>query len=388
MKLLFAHDHVFYKYNNIMYSTGGLSKTMLERYTKVFENVTIISRQKELSKHEDKLTVASTENTKFVSVPNFKSIKEYHNIISVKKVVEKQVLSTDFVIARLPSSIGNLAVEMAKKHNKPYLIEVVACPWDSLWNHSIQGKIIAPTSYLKLKKLVGNAPYVVYVTQKFLQQRYPTNGKNINCSNVSLQDFSEEYFGNRIKKIKNKNSEDIVTLGTIGAVNVKHKGQQYVIEALGKLKMLGITNYEYQLVGDGSQEYLKKKAEIFGVSSQVKFLGSMPHKKVFEWLEDVDIYTQPSRQEGLPRALIEAMSKGIPAIGADTAGIPELIEKDFIFSNSSKNIEEIVSMLTTFDKDSMLKQAKRNFEESKKYDRKLIEERRTVFLNQFKSEMG
>lgn len=387
MKLLFAHDHTFYKYKDVMYSTGGLSKIMLERYTKVFENVTVISRQKELDEYEEKLTIASTDKVKFVPVLNFKSIKSFHNIITVRKLVEREILSSDCVIARLPSSIGNVAVEMAKKHNIPYLIEVVACPWDSLWNHSIQGKFIAPISYLKLKALVKDAPYVIYVTREFLQKRYPTNGKHINCSNVSLQEISEKTLSNRIRKINEKKIETSIILGTIGAVNVKHKGQQYIIEALGKLKKLGVTNYEYQLVGGGNQEYLKKIAKEVGVTNQVKFLGLMSHAKIFEWLEEIDIYTQPSRQEGLPRALIEAMSKALPAIGANTAGIPELIDRKYIFSNSSKNVEEIVNILTMLDKKSEVEQAKRNFEESKKYDKNLIEERRTIFLNQFRSEV-
>ena len=42
-----------------------------------------------------------------------------------------------------------------------------------------------------------------------------------------------------------------IVIGTAAAVNVKYRGQQYVIEALGELKKQGITNYEYHLVGGG-----------------------------------------------------------------------------------------------------------------------------------------
>lgn len=387
MKLVFAHDHVFYQYKDKFYSTGGLSKEMLERYTQVFEEVVVISRQKKINEYFDNLTLASTKNVKFVKIPDFKSIKNYFTILEAKNKINKVILQADALIARLPSSIGSLAVKTAKKHNKPYLIEMVACPWDAYWNHSLKGKIIAPFAYLGTKKEVKEADYVVYVTNKFLQKRYPTKGKDVNCSNVSLKDFDENILELRIKKINNLKPGSKIIIGTTAAVNVKYKGQQYVIQALGKLKKQGITNYEYQLVGSGDQSYLKSVAKKYDVIDQVKFLGQKRHDEVFKWLDSIDIYVQPSRQEGLPRALIEAMSRGLPAFGARTAGIPELLEEKFIFSNTKRNIDEISCILTNFNKESMKKQAVRNFQEAKKYDKNLIEKRRRNFFNKFKEEI-
>ncbi|BDH60663.1 hypothetical protein MTP04_07930 [Lysinibacillus sp. PLM2] len=384
MKLLFAHDHTFYKYGDQYFSTGGLSKKMLERYTKVFDEVTVISRQKILTEPNNNLTLASTDRVKFLDIPNIKSLNGLLKYNLAQKKIEQEVKKCDYLISRLPSSIGALAISKAKKLNKPYLIELVACPWDELWNHSLKGKIIAPYNYFKTKKLVGESKYVLYVTNKFLQLRYPTSGLNINCSNVSLKDIDSEVLKGRISKICLKNNSTKIILGTTAAVNVKYKGQQYIIEALGKLKKEGITNYEYQLVGGGDITYLKSIAEKNDVLNQIKFLGLKKHDEVYDWLDSIDIYAQPSRQEGLPRALIEAMSRGIPSLGANTAGIPELLEEEFIFSNSKKNILEIVSILNKFlDISIMKKQAIRNFEESKKYQSDIIEFNRITFFNRF-----
>ena len=238
----------------------------------------------------------------------------------------------------MPSTIGFLAIDYAKKYKKPYLVEVVACPWDAFWNHSFKGKLFAPYMYYSTKRRVRNAKYVVYVTNEFLQKGYPTNGQNTNCSNVALMEFDNNVLGKRLDKIKSMQEASKIIIGTTAAVNVRHKGQQYVIKALGKLKKQGIANYEYQLIGGGNQSYLKTIAEKYDVLEQVKFLGPVPHNEVFDWLDTIDIYVQPSRQEGLPRALIEAMSRGLPAFGANTAGIPELIEDEFIFSNTRNNI--------------------------------------------------
>ena len=60
-------------------------------------------------------------------------------------------------------------------------------------------------------------------------------------------------------------------------------------------------------------------------------------------LTDSDIYIQPSLQEGLPRAVVEAMSTALPCIGFNTGGIPELLEPEYIVK--LKNVDGIVQRI-------------------------------------------
>ena len=222
--------------------------------------------------------------------------------------------NSDYVVARLPSQIGILAIDMATKLDKPYLVELVGCPWDALWHHSLKGKLMAPFMYVATKRRVWTSRFTVYVTSEFLQERYPTQGRSESCSNVALAEFDEGVLERRLRRISRDRLASRIALGTIAPVNVRYKGQQYVIQALGELKRQGIANYEYQLVGGGDQTYLRDVAQKNGVIDQVKFLGAVPYSEVFRWLETIDLYVQPSLAEGLPRALIEAMSKGLPAL--------------------------------------------------------------------------
>jgi glycosyltransferase involved in cell wall biosynthesis len=119
------------------------------------------------------------------------------------------------------------------------------------------------------------------------------------------------------------------------------------------------------------------------VNEQVKFIGTMPHEKLMNWFEEIDIYAQPSLTEGLPRALIEAMSKGLPSVGTRVGGIPELLDKNLTFSKGKTAINEIEKILSSFNKKNMLQQAKHNFDESKKYDANIIRERREEFYRNF-----
>lgn len=386
LRVLFCHDGPMKKdKDNNIYGLAH-NNEMFKRYFTIGNDIKVLIRTDKIPeskiKNYSKITLDEVE---IISLKNIASVRG--QLIDKKNVlrsIETEIKQTDFVVARLPSFIGFLAVDVAKKMNKPYLIEVVACPWDAFWNYSLKGKLIAPIMYKKMKKEVRKSKYTTYVTNQFLQKRYPTEGKSVNVSNVSLPGLNEDALNKRIKKIQDKTEGKKIVIGTVAAVDVKYKGQQYIIDALGELKRQGITDYEYHLVGGGDSSYLKHIAEKNNVADQIKFLGAIPHENIFDWLETIDIYTQPSRQEGLPRALIEAMSKAVPAFGANTAGIPELLESDFIFSNTKKNTKEICEILRNFNEEKMLNQAKRNFKESKKYEKNTIETKRAEFFKKFK----
>lgn len=372
MKLAFVHDHKFRYINGDFYSLGGLSNEVLTRYTNFFGEVTILSR---VLKEEN-------SNNKYSKISNDKvTIKNTLNMS--RRAFKNEILSSDYVISRLPSFNGIKAVYYANKYNKPCLIELVGCPWDSLWNHSLKGKAIAPFVTLITKKMVLKAEFVLYVTNEFLQSRYPTNGHSVSCSNVALAQSNESILEYRLNRINHLNSNEKLIIGTAAAVNVAYKGQQYVIKAIADLKKEGYHNFEYQLVGSGDQSFLKGIAQKYGVEDQVIFIGSISHNEVFKWLDSIDLYVQPSRQEGLPRALIEAMSRGLPSFGAKTAGIPELIEDKYLFSNTSKNIMEICKILMKYNKNEMLVQAATNFYSAKDYDREKIEQKRQAFFEMF-----
>lgn len=203
----------------------------------------------------------------------------------------------------------------------------------------------------------------------------------VHVSNVSLTEFDDTVLANRLAKIRQLDEHCTLVIGTTAAVDVRYKGQQYVIQALGKLKKQGIERFQYQLVGGGDQSYLKTVAEKHGVQDKVKMLGAMPHDKVFEWLDSIDVYVQPSMTEGLPRALIEAMSRACPSIGSDAGGIPELLDQNVVFCRGL--VDEICALLKKMDKARMLHEAEKNYEKSKKYGVNLIGKRRAEFFKAF-----
>ena len=82
-----------------------------------------------------------------------------------------------------------------------------------------------------------------------------------------------------MRRLNAMSPEKPIVLGTIGAVDVPYKGQEYVIKALARLSKQGY-DFEYHLVGGGDNTYLRGIAEKNGIAEKVRFLGSLAHEKV------------------------------------------------------------------------------------------------------------
>lgn len=388
MNLLFVHDVKAEIYKGEVFARSYGYDIWKERYLPNFDNIRVCFRTQEINKDLNGVTDKSSgENVSFETrIGMFKGPDVFFSK-RIKAILRENIKQNDAVIVRLDSFMGLQTIRECKKLKRPYMIELVGCAWDSFWNHGISGKILAPYLFLRTRKEVKKAPFVVYVTSEFLQRRYPTNGINTNISNVKLNHREQQDLYNRIEKINNM--QDRLVLGTAANVDIRYKGQQFVIEALGRLKRKGFTNFEYQILGAGDDSYLKDMAIKFDVQDQVRFLGSFPHERVFSWLkEDLDVYIQPSLQEGLPRSVIEAMSVGLLCIGSDVAGIPELLDKKWVFKRKKNKSMQIADLLLKINSKTLTEQARRNFSEAAKYNYELLLKKRKNILEEFENFIG
>lgn len=295
-----------------------------------------------------------------------------------RKDIFPKISECSLVIGRCPSISAYKAFDCAKKANVPYFAESMGCAWDAYWNHGFLGKIIAPYMFLKMRQVVKNAEYALYVTSEFLQKRYPREKNSISASNVLITDVSDSILQKRIEKIQQMDS-NYLKLMTTAAVNVKYKGQQYVIKAIPTLNNLGI-RIQYNIVGEGDNVYLYNLARKYGVEDQVVFRGRLPLEEVLTLLDEIDVYIQPSLQEGLPRSVIEALSRGCLAIGANTAGIPELLDKKFVTERkNARDIANCLAMISKMPTNEKCKVATRNFYEAKKYKKEVLDEMRSNY---------
>ena len=113
------------------------------------------------------------------------------------------------------------------------------------------------------------------------------------------------------------------TILAVGRFGDTCKGFDRLIPAFALLK-----NQDWRLVfagGDEDGDYLKKQAEDLGILHRIDFLGRV--KAMDEVYARAGIFVIPSRSEGFPNALCEAMAAGLPCVSFDfTAGPADLIE--------------------------------------------------------------
>lgn len=382
MKLVFIHLAEKLKIDDKgnIYTDGSYDMNIWNRYLMLFDTITLVMRKDSIIYTQvdasQKFNIIKSEKISYIFVPDINaSVVNYFNPVlraKRRKIIESQIDISDAVIVRLPGECKS--IYYAQKKGKKNMVEVVGDPFFTLWYHSMKGKILALPSFCKLKKTMWQTNYAIYVTKEYLQKKYPTCGKSIGCSDVFIEDgliFDDSNF-------KSKDKKEII-IGTAAATNVKFKGQQYVIKALANLKKKSGIRYIYQLAGNGDAKYLKSLVQKYGLYDDVIFLGNVPHNELNNWYRKLDIYIQPSIQEGLPRALIEAMSNSVACIGSNCGGIPELLGNEAIFRKKNvKQLEKKILFLTEFE--NRLKNAKECFEKSKEYTYSKLNKTRLSFM--------
>ena len=381
MSVVFIHDGNIGRYNGKIYSSI-YNNEIVNRYKVIDNNVIFITRKETIQEdnlnHYNELTC---KNFECVVLENFKSFFKLKQYFQAKKTVKKYVKENEYIVCRLPSNLGNMGVKYAKKYNKKYLVEVVGCQWDSLRNHSIIGKVIAPIEYLKQKVNVKGAENVLYVTEKFLQGRYKNKKKSEVCSDVRIK-IDDGILEKRKKKIDSMKSQ--ISIGTIGNRDMKYKGFDVVIKSLAQLNKDKIV-YKYYILGSGSKNWIKKVISKYKASEYVVLQDFIPHEEIPIWLDNIDIYIQPSRTEGMPRALIEAMSRACPCIGSNVGGIPELLDNNYIFKKN--NYKELKNLIEKFTKDRMKNEAEYNLGQVEKFEQSQLDSKRNDFFKKtFKGE--
>jgi len=79
------------------------------------------------------------------------------------------------------------------------------------------------------------------------------------------------------------------------------------------------------LVGDGVlRRQLEAQARRLGVAGRVRFEGARPFEEVVSWLRRARLLVMTSEMEGLPQAMIEAMSCGVPVVITETGDVTTL----------------------------------------------------------------
>lgn len=140
------------------------------------------------------------------------------------------------------------------------------------------------------------------------------------------------------------------------------KGQELLIEAMEKIQVVSPNRCLLHLIGGGPlKDDLERYAVSLGVADRIIFYGI--RNDVQQILQRMDIFILPSKSEGMPMSMIEALRQGMFVMGTDTGAIPEMMTPEFgcLIKRDADDISS--KILSIIEKDYINKDIKRKARE-------------------------
>lgn len=115
----------------------------------------------------------------------------------------------------------------------------------------------------------------------------------------------------------------IVSVGRLERV----KGHDVLLDALAILARA--VRVRLLVVGEGERRAeLEQQAHRLGLGERVLFTGSVPHDTLNAWYSAADVFCLPSRSEGHPNALVEALACGVPSVATAVGAAGEVLSPE------------------------------------------------------------
>lgn len=353
------------------------------RYLAAFDAVYVVARIRDVPHILGNPNRADGGRVHFVGIPYYLGPGQYMlKARQVARVVRNAVTPSDAVILRVPSQIANALVPQLHKRNHPYGIEVVGDPYDVFAPGAVSHPLRPFLRWWfprQLQRQCVGACAVAYVTEQALQRRYPP-AQGASATHYSDVELPESAFVSSHRQFRpGARSFVIITVATLAQL---YKAPDVLIDAVAACVRDGL-DLHLALVGDGKyRPEMEARVMALGLGKRVHFLGQLPAgDAVRAELDRADVFVLPSRTDALPRAMIEAMARGLPCIGSTIGGVPELLSPEDLVppgdvSALANKMGEVVR-----DPERMMCMSKRNLEKAREYREETLRDRRAAFYD-------
>ena len=351
------------------------------RYLAVFEGVNIVARTQHVQTAPAGACLADGPGVKLLPLPYFIGPLRYlfqaHN---VNRALRRGMNPSDAVILRVSSHLAELAASVLRQSGHPFGVEVVGDPFDEFAPGANTNPFRPFFRWLmprRLRRQCLDACACAYVTERALQQRYPAR-RNVFLTHYSSIDLHDRDFA---PSPRTWGSEAAVCkVICVASMAQMYKGVDVLLQATS-LASRGGVRLELTVVGDGvHRAAMEGLARHLGISGICRFTGTLSGPAaVKEQLDASDMFVLPSRTEGLPRAILEAMARALPCIATNVGGIPELLDAGVLVPpNEPGRLAEKMSGLAA-DRPQMGTLSARNLNVARRYEHSRLQTRRNEF---------
>lgn len=379
-------DGRFQKRNGTPVSPHMTYETVWRRYLAVFSDVVVVCR---VSNHGDgKGEPMIGPGVRVIECPDYVgpggALKSLPRLTAI---CQPLVHHPAAIILRTPSKIALLVYLLARRSGRPFGCEVVSDPVDvcspGASAHRARNVWKAIGTHA-LRRLCATACAVSYVTNQALQKRYPPspNAFTTACSNVVLP---AAFIARKPHTYWSPLTS--VRLVTVGSMAQPYKGIDVLIHTVHVLSTAGI-DVHLNVIGSGQYEAAYQQlARTLGVEERVSFLGNVGGlMEVAMHFDCADVFVLASRADAMPRALIEAMARGLPCFGSMVGGIPELLPSECLFPvGDSGRLARLIR--TAIQRPEWLTAlAAKNIEVAGSFEEQILQRRRIEFYRAVKQQ--
>ncbi|MGC2111953.1 MAG: glycosyltransferase [Candidatus Korobacteraceae bacterium] len=402
MKLLVTLDFRFTRTpDGQIWTRTSYSFPFWSRYLRVFDGVKIVARAEGKVAVDERYRPVLGPRVEFVEVPYYLGPWQYAQLRSwVRGAVRDALSADDAVLCRVGSRLATDLIPVLWHSNRPYGLEVVGDPYEAFAPGAVKHPLRPVFRYLStrtLKEQCARAAAVSYVTERALQRGYPAgnDGFAVAVSDTDLQPthfstvprvFTTSYSSADLSSDdyasgpKNYTTPVHPQLIFVGSLEQMYKGQDVLLRTAALLAQRGFRS-ELRMIGDGRHRpELEQMARSLGLTGAAKFLGELPAGAAIRAeLDHATLMVLPSRTEGLPRVVVEAMARALPCVATRVGGVPELLHsEDLVPPNDvralANKIQEVIS-----DPSRLNRMSARNLEKAQEFRPEVLEKKRTQF---------
>ncbi|MCP4427791.1 MAG: glycosyltransferase family 4 protein [Chloroflexi bacterium] len=380
MRVTVAIDHRFRRTpDGATWTMTSFTYPFWQRYLSAFDQVRVLARIQEVGAPQPNWSRADGPGVKFLPVPYYHGPLQYlQRMQLVKQAIGQAMAQAEAVILRVQGQVASCARPFLKRSGHPYAVEVVGDPYEAF----APGYVTHPLRPFlrwqlprRMREQCAGAAAAAYVTEFTLQKRYPPAPRAY-ATHYSSIVLEADAFAPAPKQIQPEQTAfKLVIVGTLDNLS---KGTDALLDALAICVGDGLELTLSQVGGGKYQPALTARAAELGIADRVHFCGWVPAGPgVWAELDKADLFVLPSRQEGLSRATIEAMARGLPCIASTVGGTAELLPLcDLANPNDPAGLAQIIKEMVS-DPARMREAAARNLEKSHDYSRDTISKRWT-----------
>lgn len=282
-------------------------------------------------------------------LPTYIEGNAIEKIIFFLKAILKYIvklIKKDFDIVHIHMSYNGsfyrklLIVKLSNLFNKKIILHLHGSEFEEFYNNN--------NKYIKklIKNIFDKSTYVIV-----LGERWNKIIKSISpMSNVKIFNNAVTVPSDTVKW--NKNDIKVLFLGVL----IKRKGIYELIESINILRKKGIiekNKLKFIIGGTGKEEAsIMNLINKYNIQDCVEMVGWVDGKQKTELLKQSQIFVLPSYNEGLPMAILEAMSFGIPTISTNVGSVEEVVKNGYngIIINPG-NVEALSSAINKLSYD-------------------------------------